>query len=283
MPRINDIFHHTPKRGAPLDVDARLPRMKFQQLGVMLASFAFTTIAVADGTPVDDSTHLSVGPGMYLTPSYPGARSSRGFPLPYIDAEYDGRFYSNAADLLGVYAVNTSATQAGAAIQYDFTERLNDDDQRFRYLRDIKATPRIKLFASHTVGIFTGDANAATDVANRGQGTLVQGNLWVTLPFIPKFLLSMGPGLTWADERYMTSFFTITAPQAAVSSLPVYAARAGILDLHLNAVATLEISSRWSVGASAYAARLHADAGNSPVTLRRAQTTAMAWIVYKIK
>jgi len=39
-----------------------------------------------------------------------------------------------------------------------------------------------KLFATRTIGILTGDANIATDVANHGQGTLGQGNLWLTIP-----------------------------------------------------------------------------------------------------
>jgi outer membrane protein len=112
---------------------------------------------------------------------------------------------------------------------------------------------------------------------------LAQANLWVTIPFIPKWIFSVGPGLTWADARYMHTFFSITDAQAAVSPLSPYAARAGVVDLHFNAIASYEISSRWSVGATAYVARLNGDADESPVTLRRSQTTALAFIAYKLK
>jgi outer membrane scaffolding protein for murein synthesis (MipA/OmpV family) len=61
-----------------------------------------------------------------------------------------------------------------------------------------------------------------------------------------------------------------------------YAARAGIVDLHLNGIATYDISSRWSVGASVYVACLHGDAVGSSVTQSPSQTTALAWLVYKI-
>jgi MipA family protein len=113
----------------------------------------------------------------------------------------------------------------------------------------------------------------ALQLAERGYG---EANLWATLPFVKQWLFSPGPGVTWADERYMHSFFTITPAQAAVSPLAVYQARAGVLDVHLNGVVTCEISSRWSLGASAYAARLRGDAAGSPVTLRRDQTTTRA-------
>jgi MipA family protein len=238
-------------------------------------------IAKAD-VPVDTGTNLSVGPATYITPTYPGASSSRGFALPYIDAEFDNLLYSNAADLLGIYAYKTSTANVGAAIQYDFTERLAKDDYRFRYLREIKATPRGKIFASKTIGIITGDFNVATDLANRGQGTLAQGNLWLTIPFVKHWIFSVGPGFTWADHQYMSTFFAITPAQSAVAPLNVYSTKAGVVDLHLNGIATYEISSRWSLGASAYAARLRGDAENSPITLRHSQITALAFIAYKI-
>jgi outer membrane scaffolding protein for murein synthesis (MipA/OmpV family) len=240
-------------------------------------------VAFATDPPLDAGTNLSIGPGEYLTPSYPGASSSRGFLFPYIDAEYAGRLYTNASDLIGVYAYKTVGDALGAALQYDFTERLNTDDARFRNLRDIKATPRFKLFADKTFFVFTGDFNVATDVAGRGQGTLAQANLLVTIPFIRKWLFSFGPGLTWADHTYMTSFFTITPEQAAISPLRAYNAHAGIADLHLNGVISYAVSSRWSIGASTYAARLRGDANDSPVTSRRTQIMAIGWLTYKVK
>jgi hypothetical protein len=36
-------------------------------------------------------------------------------------------------------------------------------------------------------------------------------------------------------------------------------------------------------GASAYEARLHGSADGSPVTTRHEQTTALAWLVYKVR
>jgi len=239
-------------------------------------------ICAADDAPSGD-THLALGPGGYSLPSYPGARSTRNLAVPFIDAEYDGRLYSNASDLLGVYAYKSAATELGTALEYDFAERLAQDDERFRYFRDVKETTRFKLFATHTVSFITGDANVATDITGHGQGTLAQGNVWFSLPVSPKLLLSAGPGATWADARYMQTFFGVTGAQAAVSSLPVYTARPGIMDLHWNGLGTYDLSSRWSLGFAEYFAHLHGTAVDSPVTLRRRQATAFAWLAYKWK
>jgi outer membrane scaffolding protein for murein synthesis (MipA/OmpV family) len=237
-------------------------------------------VAVSADVPVDSGTYLTVGPGIYVQPTYPGASGSRGFFLPYIDAEYHNWLYSNAADLIGVYAYKTPTTQLGGAIQYDFTERLNKDDPRFQFLRDVRATPRFKLFASHTIGLITGDVNVATDIAGRDQGTLAQANLSLAIPFVPKFFFSVGPGLTWASSTYMQSFFGITPGQSQVSQLPAYDAHAGIVDLHINGLANYTISKRWSLGTTTYWARLHGDADGSPITQRRSQLTVIAFVAY---
>jgi MipA family protein len=256
---------------------------RFWAASVTLLGLALLSSARAADPPLQSNTNLSVGPGEYVTPTYPGSSSSRGFLLPYIDAEYAGRLYTNASDLVGAYAYKTVGDAVGAALQYDFTERLNSDSPSFRYLHDIKATPRFKLFADKTIGIVTADFNVATDIGGHSQGTLAQANLWVTIPFVPKWVFSVGPGLTWADNEYMSTFFGITPEQAAVSPFHTYVARAGIDDFHLNAVVTYAISSRWSIGASGYIARLHGDADHSPVTESHEQITALAWLVYKIK
>ena len=236
---------------------------------------------VADEAP-DDGDHVSVGPGPYSMPSYPGARRTRDLILPFVDAEYANRLYASASDLVGVYALKTASTQLGAALEYDLTERKSRDDPRFRNWRDVKETTRLKWFATKTIAFVTGDANVATDVTGAHQGTLAQANLWFSAPLTPKCLLSVGPGVTWADSRYMRTFFSVTPAQAAVSPLAIYTARAGAADVHWNALTTYEISSRWSVGVSDYLGRLHGSAERSPVTLRRGQQTALAWLAYKI-
>jgi outer membrane scaffolding protein for murein synthesis (MipA/OmpV family) len=42
-----------------------------------------------------------------------------------------------------------------------------------------------------------------------------------------KLTLSAGPGITWADDDYMQTFFGVTPGQAAASALPAYEARGG--------------------------------------------------------
>lgn len=225
--------------------------------------------------------HASVGPGIYAGPAFPGAHHVRKLLFPFVDAEYAGRLYTSAEDLIGVYAYKTVNTQIGAAIAYDPTERRARDDDRLRGLPDVRETERFKLFGSQTVGAVTADANVARDIAGHGQGTLGQVNLWLTIPFAPSFSVSAGPGVTWADSRYMHTLYTVTPAEAAVSVLPVFAGRAGIVDAHLNGLAEWVIHSKYRLGAQAWLGHLRGNAAASPISVQHEQTTVVGWIAYR--
>jgi outer membrane protein len=229
----------------------------------------------------EDEFHASAGPGIYTGPSFPGARHPRKLLFPFVDAEYAGRVYTSAEDLIGVYAFKTTDTQVGAALEYDPTERLSRDDTRLRGLPDVRETARFKLFGSRTVGAVTADANLAKDIAGSGQGILGQANLWLTVPFNPSFSVSAGPGVTWADSRYMHTLYAVTAAEAPVSVLPVFVAHAGIVDAHLNGLAEWVIHSKYRLGAQAFFGHLRGDAGASPITAQHGQTTVVGWIAYR--
>jgi len=213
---------------------------------------------------------LSLGPGAQTLPVYPGSRQLHTVWFPYLDAEYADRIYSNASDLLGVYAYKTADTQVGSAFEYDLTSR---DASRVPELPTVRRTTRFKLFASETASFITVDGNIARDAAGHHEGTVGQTNLWASMPLGSAFLLSAGPGLAWGDRQYMQTFFT----------LPPYFARAGVSDAHLNGLAQWQISSRYQIGLLACAAHLRGSALQSPVSVQHEQTTLTGWIAYRIR
>jgi outer membrane protein len=250
----------------------------------ILTAFVGLTAAgqiCAEDNEGDAESHASVGPGAYMTPRFPGARETKNILFPFIDAEYANRIYTSGADILGLYGCKTTNTEVGAALEYDPTKRMARDDIRLRSLPDVKETARFKLFGSKTVGAITTDVNIARDIAGRGQGTVAQANLWLTVPFAPTFSISAGPGLTWADSRYMHTFFAISAAEAAVSSLPAFASRAGITDVHINGLAEWQIHAKYRLGASIYLTHLQGDAGASPITVQHEQKIIIGWIAYR--
>ncbi len=234
------------------------------------------------GFPEPPATFLSVGPAVQVTPEYPGARDSRTFLLPDIEGQYHNWLYISATDLLGVYAYNHGGDKLGAAVLYDFTERLEKDSPKFAQLGDVSTTLRAKLFAEKRLAMFSIGGTVATDIGGHNLGTVAQAHVALLLPLTKDGYLSIGPGLTWSDQHYMRAFYGVSPQQSVISGLPQFDAGSGISDMYIEAVAGYQISSRWAVTVDGIAARLHGDAADSPFTETRSQISVLASITYKI-
>ena len=250
---------------------------------LICAVFVFLVIGSWNEVQAADerSYNATVGPGTYTAPAFPGARDSHTVLFPFVDAEYHNRWYTSASDIVGYYGLKRTNAEFGAALEWDLTQRRSRDDERLSGWRDVKETARVKIFANRTIAFITADANIATDVLGHGQGTLALANLWITIPFSPSVSLSIGPGITWADREYMTTFYAVTAAQASRSSLAMFTAHAGISDAHINGFLQWNIASHYQLGISTVRARLTGDAGESPITQTRRQFTAMGWLAYR--
>lgn len=267
-----------------LQVVATTRRWSLGKLLSVACIFAILTANCRADDSESKDLHFSMGPGIYSVPHYPGAQGTRRRFFPFIDAEYGNRFYTSASDLFGIYAIKSDSTQAGAAIMLDPMRRETFHEARLRHLRSIPETTRLKLFASRTLLFVTADGSIATDVLGRGQGTLAQANLWFTAPLTSGFSINAGPGVTWADSRYMQSFFSVTPAEADASPLLApYGTRAGILDTHLNGLAEWQFLSHYRIGAQIYVARLDGIAAGSPIVKQRTQRSVVGWVAYRFR
>ncbi|HUA90092.1 MAG TPA: MipA/OmpV family protein [Steroidobacteraceae bacterium] len=240
-------------------------------------------VAHADGDfPEPPATFLSVGPAVEVTPSYPGARAQRTFALPDIEGQYHNWLYVSGTDLLGVYAWNHGGGKAGAAITYDFTERLQNDSRQLGPLPDVEPTVRFKLFLEQRIAMVAPGVRIATDIGGHDAGTVAQGYVNLLLPLTSRGFVSVGPGFTWSDRHYMRAFYGVDEQQSALSGLPQFQAQPGISDLYGELLAGYEFSSRWAAGLDLVYAHLRGDAAASPFTEQRGQATWFASILYKI-
>jgi MipA family protein len=273
--KFHDLTRALPAPRGPASIAATL---------AALACLGAAPVARADGDFTDPPpTFLSAGPAVMVTPSYPGARTQRTFALPDFEGQYRDWLYISGTDLLGVYAYNRQGNKAGAAIMYDFTERLQNDSRQLGPLRDVEATPRLKLFIEQRLAMFVGGLRAATDIGGHDEGTVAQAYLNLLLPLTAHGFLTLGPGVTWSDRHYMNAFYSVTAGQSEVSGLPQYVAHPGISDVYGELLAGYELSSRWALALDVTFARLHGDAAESPFTLARGQATWFAAVLYKIR
>ncbi|KVZ49667.1 hypothetical protein WL18_05110 [Burkholderia ubonensis] len=223
---------------------------------------------------------IAFGPGLFVSPRYPGSRDLRVFPYPALDISYDDRIFSQGPDVLGVNVLRGDDYHVGAAITLDFVSRHESDDPRLHGLGNVNAGPKLKLFADYTVWMFTGSVAMYQDIAGHHQGKTVLTDLYASLP-AGGWLFSAGPGFTWADAVYTRTFFGVSNQQSAASGLPAYHTGAGIRDVHLNGYVSYDFSKHWVGSVAVTLGRLQHHAASSPITERRTELNTLASVNYR--
>lgn len=234
----------------------------------------------------EPSWRVSLGAGLDSVPKFPGADGQKLIVLPFVAASY-GPFFFGAfpgAESVGGIGVNlyrSSHWRVAVALSAGLAERKESDDPRLQGLGDVDRTVSAGAGVAYTQGWFLLGARAATDILNRGQGTLVQLNALGRYRFDERLTFFGGPGLTWADSRYTKTFFGVTPEQSAASGLPEFGTHAGLNSARLGLGASYRITLRWTAAAFASAARLKGDAASSPITEDRWQRFFGAIVSYR--
>jgi MipA family protein len=241
-----------------------------------------STGAFAADKESDSDWKLSAGPGMYLFPKFPGSSQIQVLPFPVQDISWRDRIFSQGPDVLGVNVLRGENYHLGMSVSFDFQSRSASDDARLKGLPDVHYGPKLRLFGDYTWWAFTGMAAVYQDIGGTGQGMTAMADLLVSAP-IGKLLLSMGPGLTWANATYTRTFFGVDGRDSYASGLPVYATGSGLRDVHFNVDATYEFSPRWSANLAVVVGRLERYAAGSPITERRLDLNGMASVMYKFR
>jgi outer membrane protein len=150
-------------------------------------------------------------------------------------------------------------------------------------LGDINGTIRGGGFASYTLDWFTLRGGAYYDLEDHHNHEGLLASLEATARYSPlaRLTLTAGPGVTFANQRYMQTFFGIDALQASRSGYAQYTPQGGVALVGFSLGAGYELTSHWNIGAHVAAERLQGDAGRSPIVENKNQNVYAVFAVYK--
>jgi outer membrane scaffolding protein for murein synthesis (MipA/OmpV family) len=248
--------------------------------GIAWGVLGFSGAAHGAEAQAESDWKISVGPGIYIFPEFPGSSRLQVLPFPVQDISWKDRVFSQGPDVLGVNALHGDNYHVGMSLSFDFQSRSASDDARLKGLPDVHYGPKLRLFADYTWWAFTGAAAVYQDIAGTGQGLTATADFLMSAP-IGKLLVSVGPGLTWANGIYTQTFFGVTPQESAASRLPQYATSSGLRDVHFTVDATYEFTSHWSANVAAVVGRLERFAAGSPITERRLDLNGVASVAYR--
>lgn len=234
------------------------------------------------------SVRLTLGAGIAYVPRYPGADEYRLRGIPVFGMGY-GRFFAGgdegaggAGGAVGVNLLRDPSWRLGLALALGFGDaRRESDHPSLAGLGDIERASRLVVFGGYTWRWLSATLRVAGDIESKDQGTLAFFDVLARHRATPQLTFSAGPGITWASDDYMMTFFGVTPEQSARSGLPVYEARAGVHAVRFGVGAGFRIDRSWNLGTRIGTSRLEGDAGPSPITRDRNQHLAALFASYR--
>lgn len=226
-----------------------------------LLALALAAPAAAQDAP---ARRYRVALGPELAPRYPGAGSLRLQPLVNVDrARGDEPFAFEAPD--EGFAIPLHVRQGfaiGPALDFQSSRRARDVGVA---VPEVGFTVELGGFAQYQLApAFRLRAEVRKGLGGHRAVVADLGADWVRRDR-DRWLLSLGPRLTLADDRYARAYFGVAPRTAAATGLRPFTPRGGLQAVGATAGALRQFGARWGLYGYARYDRLVDDAARSPL------------------
>jgi MipA family protein len=219
----------------------------------------------------------AIGLNTSYRPEYSGAaaqkiRASPGFFFRYgrfsftNTSGFTTRRADDVARGLGLDLVRDERYRVGLTLRYDGGRRESSSAD-LTGMGDIDSTVRVRLSMSYRPsGPWRLGGSWSIDALGRGGGDFGDLSLSWSHPLGSRTGLSVNWNLALASERYMQSYYGVSAEQSARSVYPIYDANAGVREAGISLGFRTELGEDWLLLAGIGASRLLGPAARSPLT-----------------
>jgi outer membrane scaffolding protein for murein synthesis (MipA/OmpV family) len=222
-----------------------------------------------------------LGMGIAQMPAYEGSTRYLTEPAPEIDVRYRDIAFASVSDGVGVNLIRGKTYRAGIAVGYD-TGRDRHVQNRLNGLRNIDPAAEPRLFAE--IGLLPVVVTLDVRRAIGGHNGVI-GDIGAYVPVVGRedLVVFVGPSVTFANERYMQSYFGISTADALGSRVGFhrYNAQGGLKNANLGLVAVYNFTDQWFADATVSWERLADSAGNSPIVQDRNQIGVALTVEYE--
>lgn len=263
------------------------PRTLFSG-GIFLA-FAASALA-ADPAPDPSSKKafdIVVGAGAMLRPTYVGSDHYKAMALPMLSVRWND-MVSLGPDGLRVYW-HSGPVKLGAALVYDGgrdqkdkgTFSFGSGDDRLAGMGDIDASIGYQVFASYRLWKLDFDAAVTKYDGKQNKGLLVRYSAAMPMRLTERLMVTPQVGATWANDRYMQTFFGVSPDQALHAGFSQFDASGGTSGVFTGLKANYALSRNWFLMGDVTHNFLMGSAKDSPLAYAKSATTVITAIGYR--
>jgi len=244
-----------------------------------LSTVTETLIEVSD-VILSDIRNVRIGLGPVIFPDYDGSDDYKISVKPLFTLRYRDIFQIDN-NRLRIFIVGSDALfpserfKVGPLVKIG-SGRNEDSNPDLAGLGRVGTSVEFGVFASYDIGPAQLRLRVQKDVANGHSGAVVIADVQSGIYKTERLTVVASLSTSWADRRYMDSFFGINTMQSLASGLPVFNAWSSVKDLKGGVGANYNLSDHWSVMGFAGYSRLFGDASNTPLVKLRGSSNQFA-------
>lgn len=211
---------------------------------------------------------VRLGIGSTFEPRYDGSSRYHTLVGPSTDIRFRDLAFLSTGEGLGVNFVQGPNWRASIAAVYDLGRRAHDDPAHLNGMGNINAAPEVKLAGEYAISKSFPAVIRATVTRSFGgsNGWVADVGAYTPLPGSSEsFFWFAGPSVTFADSKYMNSWFGVTPTQSTNSGYRQYDAGAGIKSAGFGVTMVWFANKHWFVTADGALKRLVGNAARSPI------------------
>ena len=245
-----------------------------KQSAVILAymCFSLSSFAQAEHNSKSDSFTGLIGVGVASSPEYLGSDDNE-LGAALIGKIHYGHYY---AKLMGAgVQLNVSSDENieyGLYLNSRSGRETDVENDTVSKLREIDSAFEVGLFVEFPYqNVFTKrdklsfGIDVLTDVSGTHDGTVLKIGSRYSYMLSPKVMLSTGASLTYGDDSFNDTYFSVDSDNAMRSGLATYDADGGFNKVGLNVTANYALSKQWGMFGMVGYERLIGDAADSSI------------------
>jgi len=214
--------------------------------------------------PARKSMDVKVGLGVAAIPDYEGSKDYTAAPIPFVSlVGKSGMSAELLGNVLRVNVVPSNTWRFGPLLRYR-AERDDVENERVDRMQKVDDAMELGGFAGFDINNWSFKVDVTHDTSGTYNGTLAGvslGYTWLANPW--RFTLSGSS--TFADDRYMSTYFGVDAGNRGASGLPDYSLGGGVKDVGAAFIAGYRINEKWGVTGALRYTLLVGDAADSPL------------------
>jgi outer membrane protein len=246
----------------------------------LLAGLIWPSASLADAadsaTPDPEATTLTLGAGVERLPSFPGARSHRNEPIPYVDFEWPDHVSLSTLDGLQVDLIGGSVLHGGVFGDYQWGRDTDDLSPRLREKLN-PLSPRLTT-GGYLEWQLTKQIDVGTNLSHDINGAGAYLNVYAEWDLPKVWLIEHSLQVRWQamNGPAMSRFFGITPTQASRLAVPSWRPGTGSQLADLEYDVFVPTSQHTGVALALTYGRLLGNAADSPLVTRFGSATQIS-------